>query len=447
MKPEKIDIASYFNEDEVEEIARECGFVQRKSPVTGMRFLLTFTTGLLNTQDGTLAQLAVFLGSTCEASVSPQAIDNRIKPLAMDFLAECLRRAFKLSAAIPRTSSDYLEQFDHVIILDSTTFDLCPELAATFKGYGGSASAAAMRLQFAFDYRTGHMHVEIGDVKLSDSGTLTRLIDSHAMPMDGICLFLTDLGYFKITNLEKIRNNPQHHILTKLQFGTKVTNPDGTDLNLLELLKGSPDEFDLNVKVGNLNCRLVGKKLPDAVVNAKIRKVNKSFDTKGKQITDKYRLFLHYALYITSLPIEYTMTQLFALYRIRWQVELTFKVWKSILCIHKIRSAKEDRVRCEVYGKLIVAALISCLCAAASAVLDGVVISFHKVARHVKVVASAWTVAVIGGLIDRFLKNLSRDLARFCKKTKSKHKKTIEQIIMQDVVIPLKGDKPQPVTP
>jgi hypothetical protein len=44
-------------------MAKDIGFVERRSPVNGLRFLLTFTTGLLNTPDGTLAQLAAFLGA------------------------------------------------------------------------------------------------------------------------------------------------------------------------------------------------------------------------------------------------------------------------------------------------------------------------------------------------------------------------------------------------
>ena len=40
------------------------------------------------------------------------------------------------------------------------------------------------------------MHVEIGDVRLSDTATLARLVEAEALPMDGLCLFLSDLGYF-----------------------------------------------------------------------------------------------------------------------------------------------------------------------------------------------------------------------------------------------------------
>lgn len=441
----EVNIASFFDPDEVETMARQSGFVERRSPVTGIRFLLTFTTGLLNTPDGTLAQLAAFLGATCGATVSPQAVDERINSMAREFMGTCLGRALKMSAAIPRGAGDALDRFDHVYVVDSTNFELQPALAPCFRGNGGGASAAAMRIQFAFDYRTGTMHVEIGDVRLSDTATLARLIEAETLPMDGVCLFLADLGYFKVTTFASIRSQPHHHFLSKLQFGVKLSNPDGTDLDLPRLLKKSPDQFDLTVKMGETVCRLVGQRLPDAVVNARIRKANQASESKTRQISALYRLFLHYALFVTSLPAEYGMAQLFALYRIRWQVELAFKVWKSILVIHRIRSAKQDRVLCEVYGKLIVAVLTSCLCAAAWAFLDGVAVSPHKVARHVRTVATNWALAIMAGTAKTFLRNLSRVLARFCKKTRQKRKPTIEEIL--DQALPRGSTTLAPLTP
>lgn len=446
MNTAEINIASFFDQDEVEAMARECGFVERRSPVTGMRFLLTFTTGLLNTPDGTLAQLAAFLGATCGATVSAQAVDERINLHARQFLEMCLRRALKMSAGIPRDAAKLLEQFDHVIVIDSTNFELRPALAPHFKGSGGGASGAAMRIQFAFDYRTGAMHVEIGDVRLSDTATLARLVETQRLPMDGVCLFLSDLGYFKVTTFANIRSQTHRHFLSKLQFGVTLSNLDGSDLDLQGLLKESPDRFDLTVQMGGTTCRLVGQRLPDAVVNARIRKANQASESKTRQISALYRIFLHYALFVTTLPAEYEMPQLFALYRIRWQVELAFKVWKSILVIHRIRSAKQDRVLCEVCGKLIVAVLTSCLCAAAWAFLDGVAVSPHKVARHLRTVATNWALAIVAGTAKTFLGKLSRVLARFCRKSRQKRKPTIEDILRQALSKhPLAGSASQPL--
>jgi hypothetical protein len=140
-----LDVVGFFEAAEIESMARETGFVQRISPITGVKFLLTFTTGLLNTPDGTLAQLAAFLGATCGAAVSAQAVDERIGALAREFLAACLRRALKMSAAIPRGASEALAWFDHVYVIDSTNFELrpAPPCASSSPSTTGPASCTS----------------------------------------------------------------------------------------------------------------------------------------------------------------------------------------------------------------------------------------------------------------------------------------------------------------
>ncbi len=429
MEPIEVKVAEFFDQQQLEAIAVQSGFVQRRSRINGMRFLLTFTAGVLNTPDGTLTQLAAFLTGTCGAAVSPQAVDQRINPMAHAFLGKCLAAALKMSGVIKKEEESALDQFDHVYVIDSTNFSLHPALSEKFKGSGGGGSAAAMRIQFLLDYRTETMHIELGDVKLADSAALAALVQKHSLPQDGVCLYLADLGYFKITTFANIQDNPDHHFLSKLQFGVKLLKADGTDLDLEQLLKSNPAEFDLTVKLGDKTCRLVGRRLPEETAGQKIRRANKDSSSKSGHISEKYRRFLHYALFITSLPPKYGMEQLYTIYRIRWQVELVFKVWKSVLSIHRIRSAKEDRVLCEVKGKLIVAVLISMISANARAVLDGVTISFHKAARYIRALAINWAQAIQVSTDHhyQFLLRLKSALVRSCRKTSSKKKPSIEQ--------------------
>jgi hypothetical protein len=449
MQPTQVNVVEFFAPEEIEAMAQECGFVQRRSPVTGLRFLLTLTTGLLNTPDGTLAQLAAFLGSTCGATVSPQAVDERMGATAKEFLGRCLRRALAMAAAIPPGASEALAQFSHVYVVDSTNFTLHPALAPRFKGSGGNASPAAMRIQFAFDYRTHLMHLELGDVRLTDTDTLARLVDGASLPVDDTSLFLADLGYFKVATFERLRRQGHGHFLSKLQYQVPLTNPDHTPLALKALLQHAPAQFDLPVKLGQTVCRLVGQRLSDEAANRRVQKAAEAAAAKSRQLTDDYRLFLRYALFVTSLPPTYAMGPLFTLYRIRWQVELTFKVWKSILAIHVLHSAKEPRVLCEVYGKLIVAVMISCLNAAARACVEGLPISPHKIARHLRAVATNWALAIIAGPAKHgsFLATLGRAMARFCRKSCSTRKPTLEKRLRQALPPTASPATNLPVTP
>ena len=142
-----MDMAQYFSERQLQDVARECGLVKRQSPLTGFKFLLTLTTGWLHTPSGTLAQLAAFLSSTCGTHVSPQAIDERLGPAAVAFMKRCFEAALQLKCNSRAVDLGLLAGFDPVYLIDSTGFDLHPSLCGFFKGSGGSGSKSALRIQ------------------------------------------------------------------------------------------------------------------------------------------------------------------------------------------------------------------------------------------------------------------------------------------------------------
>jgi len=421
----------FLSETEMQQLARECGFVERTSPITGLTFVITFTTGLLNTPQGTLAQLAAFLSSACKTRVSPQAIDGRLTVVAMAFMRCCLEKALAMATRPRAFDQGTIAEFDHIYIIDSTNFELHPSLREVFKGNGGASSVSAMRIQLVLDYVTGRLFVEIGDTKLCDAPTLQRLVETHALDTTGKCLFLADLGYFKIATFHAIQEQHQF-FLSKFMFGIALYDESGSRLDLQNLLKAAPDSFERTVTLNGMTYRLAGKRLPDHVVNQRLRKASRAAQCKrGGVITDAYRLFLHYALFLTNLPTTHQMDTLFTLYRIRWQIELVFKTWKSILAIHKLRSAKLERIMCEVYGKLILAALSSMITAATEIPSNTIVVSLHRAMQHLRTVAWQWASAIFQGgrTLVTFLSNLAADIARLCKKKSHRAKPSIETIL------------------
>ncbi len=169
-------------------------------------------------------------------------------------------------------------------------------------------------------------------------------------------------------------------------------------------------------------------------INAKIRRANKN-SKKGKAVSKEYKLFLSYGIFITDLPGRYNFRALFAIYRIRWQIELIFKTWKSILNINKIRSAKENRIMCEVYGKLIIASLTDKIYLEIQLIYQ-VNLSYHKSLQFIKSLAVKWVMAIIEDteMHKRFMTYMGDQIARFCKKNKQKNKKNIETLLQEELV-------------
>ncbi len=191
----EIDIQSFFSEEEINRLARNTSFVKRNSPITGFKFLLTFTTGALSVPDGTLAQMTAFLSGVCQTEVSAQALAERINSGAQEFMRKCLLKAIDISKRPLNFDEGLLSGFDHVYVIDSTNIELSPSLAEKFKGSGGGASKSMMRIQFMLDYLKGTVHIKIGDCKLADATTLLNIIQQHEIDLTGQSLFLSDLGY------------------------------------------------------------------------------------------------------------------------------------------------------------------------------------------------------------------------------------------------------------
>lgn len=430
----------FFSEEEINRLAKACGLTQRKSPITGFAFALTFTTGLLNTPEGTLSQLAAFLSSACATPVSPQAIDSRIGEAAMACLRCCLEKAFEMVNR-PRPlelDAGLLKDFAHVYIVDSTNFELHPSLRDVFGGSNGAASPSAMRIQLFYDYISRHIYVQIGDTKMCDAPTLQQVVQGNALDLGDRSLFLSDLGYFKIATFKDIHSKG-HAFVTKLAFGVTLLTEQGDRLDLRKLLSTDPASFEVRVVLEGVTFRLTCQKLPDHIVNQRLRKAARSAERKrGTQISDAYRLFLQYAFFLTNLNEVFPPSQLFELYRIRWQIELIFKTWKSILKIHKIRSARLARNMCQIYGKLIIAALSTQFAGSIAALTPNrpaVVLSYHRIMQHLQTVAFQLSAAIWanGATLARFITALAGDIRRLCPKKHQKSKPSIEARLAQEM--------------
>ncbi len=122
--------------------------------------------------------------------------------------------------------------------------------------------------------------------------------------------------------------------------------------------------FEMNVLMGNeklsqVACRLIGLRVSEQVANERRRRLKKEAKKKGRTVSDHHLRMCDWTLLITNVPQPWLSLEMVrAFYTVRWQIELLFKQLKSILCIHQSDTGKEDRLRCELYGKLIGAVIL-----------------------------------------------------------------------------------------
>lgn len=97
-------------------------------------------------------------------------------------------------------------------------------------------------------------------------------------------------------------------------------------------------------------------------------RIRREAGRKGKAVTDRSLAAAAFAFLLTSLPAdEVDAVTIAELYRVRWQIELNFKRWKSLLALDALRAHDPDLARAYLYAKLIAALLADTLARAARA--------------------------------------------------------------------------------
>jgi hypothetical protein len=261
-----------------------------------------------------------------------------------------------------RCDQQLLKKFNHIRVTDSTKFDVPKEFKEILSGFNGKpSSAAGISIQYEFDLKSGGvLSLDIDSATSSDSVFAGKA-------MDCICkgdLVIRDLGYYSKKNLVDIENR-EAFFISRLNAKTKVYT-QGKNEELIEVSFGKLyqemslqkiDKKELLVYIGNdkkLSTRLMVQIVPDEVYSKRVAKLNKYNKANGHQtsqdIKDRYR----FNLFVTNIADEnIDMEQIYLLYKLRWQIELTFKTWKSDFKLASLQKMKYHRYMTILYAKLL----------------------------------------------------------------------------------------------
>ena len=117
-------------------------------------------------------------------------------------------------------------------------------------------------------------------------------------------------------------------------------------------------QFVLNQKVYRLRFCAV-RKSRVAAERARL-KLERDAKADGYTASPESLELTQYIMVLTSLPPEFSASQVLELYRCRWQVELAFKRLKSLLGAGHVPKSNDDSARAWMQAKLLTALLIGC---------------------------------------------------------------------------------------
>lgn len=334
-------------------LARQTGFVQRASKLSGERFVQTLVTAWLNNPAATreaLAQMAASLG----VSITPQGLSDRFSQPAASFLQQMLDIVVSQVIAADPVAIPILQRFTAVILLDSTVMVLPDALAGVWRGCGGSTAErtqAAVKLQVSLDLLCGVLHgPHLSDGRVHDSSSPLQ-----KAALEKGALRLADLGYFRL-DVFAAQAQQEGYFLSRLEAATAVFDSEEQRLDLLTFLQARGPQIDVPVELGlhhHLPVRLLAVRVSAELANERRRKLRAEARRKG-QMVSKVRLALaEWTIYVTNVPVHLlSLEEALILARARWQIELLFKLWKQQGQIDEWRSHKPWAILCEVYAKL-----------------------------------------------------------------------------------------------
>ena len=336
-----------------DEAARATRFVQRTSPLGGATFTQTLVFGFLGNPQASLEELTQ-TAATLGVEISPQALDQRFTMTAATCVKQVLDAALTRVITADPVAIPLLARFTAVSVQDSSTIVLPDALAAVWQGCGGrtpEGTSAALKLQVRLDMRTGRLAVQFQDGRASD-----RTAELPG-PLPAGALRLADLGYWSLEALQALAQQGVFW-LSRLQLQTAVYDAAGDRQDLLAFLAASPtDPVEHQVTLGRdqrVPARLLAIRVPQDVAAARRQRLRAAAQKKGRQVSAVRLALAAWTVLVTNVPSDrLALCEALVLARVRWQIELLFKLWKSHGRVDASRSTKPWRILCEVYAKLL----------------------------------------------------------------------------------------------
>jgi hypothetical protein len=103
---------------------------------------------------------------------------------------------------------------------------------------------------------------------------------------------------------------------------------------------------------------------PKQVTEKRRRRAKDHAKKRGTSLSQSYLFLLGWTLFVTNAPeTMISLKHVYDFYRMRWQIELIFKLWKSYCGLNSILGWRKVRVLTELYAKMIAIVIVHFLLA------------------------------------------------------------------------------------
>jgi len=341
-----------------QQMQRSSGFIQRlnkTSGVTGPNFVQMLVLGWMQTPDASLGELVQF-GEEVGVHLTSQGLDERFEEPAVNLLRQVFEVAVAQVVVADPVAVPLLQRFGGVLLEDSSVVGLPDALVALFRGCGGSQGNKHTASSFKLFVR-----LEMLRGQLQCSSLLPgRHADTHTpfrtMSVATRTLHVRDRGFADLHRWQEEAQRGEE-VLSYYKTGVHLLTPDGEQLDLLTWLKQAGEQVEAEVLVGEqlrVPMRLLGVRVPEEQRRQRQARLRREAQKHARCVPMESEELAGWTLVLTTASAEVlSLEEAIVVLRLRWQLELLFKLWKQDGLLDTWRSQKRERILCEIYAKLI----------------------------------------------------------------------------------------------
>jgi len=356
---------SILNADGFNERGQQLGFAKRKRRLTPFRLGLSVIASMATQDVQTIADLHRQFNELWQMGTDYKAFHKQLgKSSAPEFFLDSLcdimsRLSMKV---LGFEAAEAFSEFNHLLLQDGTSFALHNALAQVFPGRFNAVSPAAVELHCTLDL------LQDAPITIALSPDTDSEHDYRPKPetLRGD-LLLAERGDLDLAYLRDIERHGGFFIVrSKSNLNPRVIDAYREDGQRLKSCQDRAFQA------------IISKFPKQQRTELEVEWLIKGEAFRVRQIVswNPAEKCFHYLL--TNLPKDRYPLHIICLgYKLRWQVELLFKEWKSHTNLHKFNTEKESITEALIWSSLCASAIKRFLAHAAESLLE-VVISTRK---------------------------------------------------------------------
>jgi len=332
--------------------------------MSAVEFFKSLVFSNLNTKDVSLNNLSETFEIESSISITKQSLDEKFDVGSVAFVKKMLTGLIKQTILEKSQNlGDILESFESIRIKDATSFKLSDNMSEKYRASSKNTEQSILKIQYEYDLKTGKIY-DISLHSYIDSDSTDAVVNIENINKND--LIIRDLGYVVLTVMEAIIEKGAFFLNrfdnTSNAYETE-TSTEKMDFVKIQayLKKYNLRSIEKEVFIGDkkrLPVRMIIELLPENEVEKRLRKLKKLESRRKRKYSKKYRASLELNIYVTNISKEKLKTEhVRQIYRLRWQIELVFKTWKSIGKIEQTKKMKTERFESMLYAKLILLVL------------------------------------------------------------------------------------------